>query len=38
MHTPDALRPVKAASCHIDTAVCSLPVKDYNLTYANYLN
>lgn len=36
MHTPDALHPVKATSCHIDAAVCSLPVQDSNLTYANY--
>lgn len=38
MHTPDALHPVKATSCHIDAAVCSLPVQDSNLTYASYLN
>jgi hypothetical protein len=38
MHTPDALHPVKATSCHIDAAVCSLPVRDSVLTHANYLN
>jgi len=38
MHIPDALHPVNATSCHIDTAVCSLPVQDFVLTHANYLN
>ena len=38
MHTPDTLHPVKTTSCHIEAAVCSLPVKDILLTHAIYLN